>query len=297
MNILLLGKNGQLGWELQRSLSVLGKVTALDRNNQQGLCGDLSNLEQLSNTIELVKPNVIINAAAYTSVDKAESESELATLINEKATKLLAEKAKQFGALLVHYSTDYVFNGTGNKPWCESDNTAPLNNYGVSKLAGEQAIIHSGCSHLILRTSWVYAARGNNFAKTMLKLAQQRERLNIISDQIGAPTSAELLADVTAQIVPKVLGDHTKEGLYHLAASGHTSWYNYAKRVFEIAKNNGVNLVLKEVNAIATSEYPTAAERPLNSRLDSNKLQSTFDIYLPSWEVGVERMLNEVIDK
>lgn len=296
MNILLLGKNGQLGWELQRALSILGQVTALDRSINQGLCGDLSNLEGLSNTIELVKPDVIVNAAAYTAVDKAESERELANLINEKAVALMATKAKQLGALLVHYSTDYVFNGTGDKPWCENDDTAPLSQYGKSKLAGEQAILHSGCMHLIFRTSWVYASKGNNFAKTMLKLAQQKESLNIISDQIGSPTSAELLADVTAHVIPKVLGDHSKVGVYHLAASGYTSWYNYAKLVFDIAKKNGMDLMINEVNPIPTSEYPTPATRPLNSRLNTNKLTSTFDICMPSWDTGVKRMLNEVID-
>jgi dTDP-4-dehydrorhamnose reductase len=296
MRIVLLGKNGQLGWECQRSLSPLGELIALDRHSANA-CGDLSQLQNLEDSLISLQPDVIVNAAAFTAVDQAETESELAFLINAEAPKGLARTALKLNALMVHYSTDYVFNGSGSKPWRENDATAPLNGYGHSKLAGEQAIVASGCRHLIFRTSWVYATRGNNFAKTMLRLAQQRDQLSVIDDQIGAPTSAELIADVSAHAIKQTLTQSTSQGLYHLSASGETSWYHYAKMVLAQARLQGIALKAgpEAVQAIPTSAYPTSAQRPLNSRLDVTKLETTFNLTMPTWQTGVERMLTEVL--
>ncbi|MDO9166328.1 MAG: dTDP-4-dehydrorhamnose reductase, partial [Rhodoferax sp.] len=230
MKILLFGKNGQIGWELQRSLAPLGELIALDRHNADR-CGDLGNPQGLAATVQEVRPDVIVNAAAYTAVDKAESEPELAGTINALAPGVLAQEAARLGAWLVHYSTDYVFDGSGTRPWTEADTPAPLNVYGRTKLEGEQLIQAVGPQHLILRTSWVYAARGGNFAKTMLRLAQERERLTVIDDQFGAPTGAELVADVTAHAIRHLLKHPEDAGLYHLAAGGETSWCGYANYV------------------------------------------------------------------
>ena len=297
MKILLLGKNGQVGWELQRSLMVLGELIALDRNYEGGLCGDLANAEALRKTIRLLNPDVIVNAAAYTAVDKAETEPERACQVNSIACQLLAEEAASLGALLVHYSTDYVFNGEGEKPWSESAVTGPLNQYGVTKLAGEQAITASQCNHLIFRTSWVYGARGNNFAKTMLRLASERESLSVVADQFGAPTGAELIADVTAQAIKAAVARPEYSGIYHLAASGETSWHGYAEYAFSIARELGLQLRVEAVQPIRSEEFPTPAARPKNSRLNTKKLQDTFSIYLPDWKVGIRRMLMEVLNK
>lgn len=295
MKILLLGKNGQVGWELQRALAPLGKVVALGRNiDEAGLCGDLAALEGLAETVRRIAPNVIVNAAAYTAVDKAESEKQAADLINHQASAVLAREALGLDAWLVHYSTDYVFDGSGDQPWRESDATAPVNYYGASKLAGEEAIRQSGCKHLIFRTSWVYAPRGNNFAKTMLRLAKDRKSMSVISDQIGAPTGAELLADVVAHAIPKALAQPDLAGTYHLAASGETSWHAFAKLVIENARSQGTKLAVETVDAIPTSAYPTPARRPLNSRLDTSKLTERFGLELPHWELGVKRMLAEI---
>lgn len=294
MKILLLGCNGQVGWELQRSLSLLGEVVALQRNSQ-ALSGDLSQPAAIAETVRAVRPDVIVNAAAHTAVDRAESEPELAQLLNATTPGVLAREAAQLGALLVHYSTDYVFDGTGNAPRSESAATAPLSVYGRTKLEGEQLITASGCRHLIFRTSWVYAARGGNFAKTMLRLAGEREQLKIIDDQIGAPTGADMLADVTAHAVREVLQHPDKCGLYHCVAGGETSWYAYARFVFEQAREKGVELKLREVLPIATSEYPTPATRPLNSRLDTRRLCENFGLSIPDWRVGVARMLAEIL--
>lgn len=296
MNILLLGKNGQLGWELQRSLSVIGYVTALDRHDQN-YCGDLSNPEGLIEAVRLLKPDVIVNAAAYTAVDKAESEPELAHLINATIPGVLAEEAAKLGTWLVHYSSDYVFDGSGNRPWVETDHPAPLSVYGTSKLEGERSIQQAGCKYLILRTSWVYAARGNNFAKTMLRLAQERERLTVINDQVGAPTGADLLADVTAHVIRYLQHYPQYTGLYHCVASGETNWYEYAQFVIEQARKIRPDLSIKtrEIIPILTSAYPTPANRPLNSRLDTHKLQDTFNFVLPPWQQGVTRMLTEIL--
>ncbi len=294
MKILLLGKNGQLGWELQRSLAPLGQVIALDRLGQNGLCGDLTNLDGLRNTIATLKPEVIVNAAAYTAVDKAESEPELAQLINVQAPKLIAQEVSKIGAWLVHYSTDYVFNGFGDKSWNENDKTEPLNQYGKTKLAGEQAVQHSDCKYLIFRTSWVYGSKGNNFAKTMLRLASTHQTLTVIDDQIGAPTSAALLADCTAHALRQAINEPSFAGLYHLAASGETTWYEYAKFVIEQAQSIGKELAVTQVNPIKTLEYPTPAKRPNNSKLNTDKFRTTFGLTLPEWQQGVTRMLDEI---
>jgi dTDP-4-dehydrorhamnose reductase len=296
LKILLLGKNGQVGWELQRSLAALGELIALDRHSTE-LCGDLADLAGMADTVRQVRPDVIVNAAAHTAVDKAESEPDLARTLNAFAPGVLAQEAAKLNALLVHYSTDYVFDGSGDSPWAESDTPAPLNVYGKTKLEGERAIRSSGAMHLIFRTSWVYAARGGNFAKTMLRLAQERERLTVIDDQFGAPTGADLLADVTAHAVRQVLQRPTDAGVYHLVASGETSWNGYAKYVLAQAERAqaAIKLVAKEVIAVPTSDFPTPATRPLNSRLDTTKLQATFGLRLPHWQKGVARMLAETL--
>ena len=297
MRILLLGKNGQVGWELQRSLAPLGELTALDRHGADGLCGDLGNPEGIAATVRAVQPQLIVNAAAYTAVDKAESEPELARRINAAAPAVLAREAAAGGALLVHYSTDYVFDGSGQRPWREDDATAPLSVYGQTKLEAEQAILASGCAHLILRTSWVYAARGGNFAKTMLRLAQERERLTVIDDQWGAPTGAELIADVSAHAIAQTRQQPGKAGIYHLAPAGETTWFQYAKHVIAQAQQAQAAIKIKatEILPIPTSAYPTPARRPHNSRLDTRKLQAAFGLSLPPWQRGVDRMLVEIL--
>ncbi len=298
MKILLLGKNGQVGWELQRSLAPLGELVALDAQSQH-LCGDLSNLEGIAQTIRAVAPDIIVNAAAHTAVDKAESEPELARTINALAPGILAQEAKRSRAWLIHYSTDYVFDGTGDTPWLETDPTGPLSIYGKTKLEGEGAIRASGCKHLIFRTSWVYAARGGNFAKTMLKLAQERDSLQVINDQIGAPTGADLLADITAHAVRTALLRSEVSGLYHLVASGQTSWHGYASFVIDFARQAGIEIKVSPdaTQPVPTSAFPTAAMRPINSRLDTSKLQTTFSLNLPHWQSGVTRMLTEILEK
>ena len=298
MKILLLGKNGQVGWELQRSLAPLGEVVALATNSPE-YCADLTNLAGLKQTIRDVAPDIIVNAAAYTAVDKAESEPGLAHAINALAPELLAQEAKRSGAWLVHYSTDYVFDGSGDQARLEADTTGPLNVYGQSKLAGEAAIIASGCQYLIFRTSWVYGARGNNFAKTMLKLAQARDSLSVINDQIGAPTGADLLADITAHAIRSALPRPELAGIYHLVASGQTSWHGYASLVIDYARQLGVDVKVapEAIQAVASSAFVTAAQRPLNSRLDTHKLQNAFDLHLPHWQTGVIRLLDEILEK
>ncbi|OQR26755.1 dTDP-4-dehydrorhamnose reductase [Pseudomonas sp. Bc-h] len=301
MKILLLGKNGQVGWELQRALSVLGEVVALDRHPAPTaygtLAGDLSDLDGLRDTIRRVAPDVIVNAAAYTAVDKAETEREMAHKVNALASQVMAEEAKRLNAWLVHYSTDYVFDGSGSDAWVESASVAPVNYYGATKLEGEQLIVASGCKHLIFRTSWVYAARGNNFAKTMLKLARDRASLNVIADQIGVPTGADLLADVAVAALQKSLLDPQLAGIYHLAPAGETSWHAYARYVIDFARANGETLAVETISPIPTTDYPTPAKRPLNSRLNTQKLRDTFSLHLPDWQSGVTRMLMEVLNK
>jgi len=296
MKILLLGKNGQVGWELQRSLAPLGELVALDRHSTD-FCGDLSNLQGLAETVRAVRPDVIVNAAAHTAVDKAESEPDLARTLNATAPGVLAQEAHQLGAWLVHYSTDYVFDGSGSQPWKETDAPAPLNIYGQTKLEGEQLIAKHCPKHLIFRTSWVYAARGGNFAKTMLRLGSERERLTVIDDQWGAPTGADLIADITAHAIRHLRQRPQDAGLYHLVAGGETNWHQYAKYVLAQAQQAqaATNIKATEVAPVATSAFPTPARRPHNSRLDTAPLQATFGLTLPHWQQGVARMLTEVL--
>jgi dTDP-4-dehydrorhamnose reductase len=296
MKVLLFGKGGQVGWELQRSLAPLGELVALDFDSTE-LHADFSRPEQLADTIRTVRPDVIVNAAAHTAVDKAESEPEFARTLNATAPGVVAQAAHEVGALMVHYSTDYVFDGSGRQPWREGDVTGPLSVYGRTKLEGEKLVAAHCPRHLIFRTSWVYAARGGNFAKTMLRLAKERDRLTVIDDQYGAPTGAELLADVTAHAIRETLREPPKAGLYHLVAGGETTWHGYARFVVEQARLAGVELRVSPdaVDAVPTSAFPTPATRPQNSRLNTAKLQATFDVVLPHWQAGVGRMLREIL--
>jgi dTDP-4-dehydrorhamnose reductase len=298
MKILLLGKNGQVGWELQRSLAPVGEVVAVGRD-EGGLCGDLANLDGLAATVRQVAPDVIVNAAAYTAVDRAESDVELCRTVNALAPGVLAAEAARSGALLVHYSTDYVFDGSGQAPWREDAATGPLSVYGKTKLEGEQAIVAAACRHLIFRTSWVYAARGGNFAKTMLRLAGERERLSVVDDQVGAPTGAELIADVTAHALWAMRDQPALGGIYHLAAAGHTSWHGYASFVIALARQAGVPLAVAEgaIDAVGSAAFPAPAPRPNNSRLALDKLEQAFHLVMPPWQAGVSRMLTEFLEK
>ena len=284
MRILLLGKNGQVGWELQRALQPLGEVLSFDLPEV-----DLGKPESLPALVREVGPGLIVNAAAYTAVDKAESEPELANRVNGDAVGVLAREAASIGAWMVHYSTDYVFDGTGTRPWTEDDPTNPVNAYGRSKLLGEQQLAASGCRHLLFRTSWVYAARGHNFVRTILRLAAERDALRVIADQFGAPTSAELLADVTALAVHRVtcsgsLGEACF-GTYHLAPRGETTWHGIALAAVEEALAAGVMLKTSPggITAIPTSEYPLPAARPANSRLCVDRVERVFGIRCPAW--------------
>ncbi len=294
LKILLLGKNGQVGWELQRSLAPLGHLTALDRHSTH-YCGNLADLDGITATVRRLQPDIIVNAAAHTAVDRAEGESELARTLNALAPGVLATEAEKLGAWLVHYSTDYVFDGSGSQPWQESDGTRPLSVYGQTKLEGEQRIQAACAKHLIFRTSWVYAARGGNFAKTMLRLAKERDALTVINDQFGAPTGAELLADVTALALRSATP--ALAGVYHLAAAGETTWHGYAQYVLAQAQQAGSVLKAgpEAVAAVPATDFPTIAQRPYNSRLDTHKLQAAFGLTLPDWQVGVARMLNETL--
>jgi dTDP-4-dehydrorhamnose reductase len=298
VKILLFGKNGQVGWELQRSLQPLGEVVALDRSSQ-AYCGDLADPAGIRQTVRAIMPDVIVNAVAYTAVDRAESEPDLAYQINVKAAAILAQEAQRIDAWLVHYSTDYVFDGSGDSPWIESDLTSPLNVYGQTKLQGEEAIRNAGCHHLIFRTSWVYAARGNNFARTMLRLAQDRDQLTVIDDQVGAPTGADLLADVTAHAILKALKQPEVAGLYHLVADGEVSWYGYARFVLTFAREHGwaTKTQSEAILPVPSRAFATAAKRPLNSRLSTEKFRCTFGLNMPHWQIGVARMLIEVLEK
>lgn len=296
MKILLLGANGQVGWELQRSLAPLGTLETCDRKR-----ADMVRTEEVAELLQRCRPEVIVNAAAYTAVDKAESDQEAARQVNATAVGMLAEQARALGALLVHYSTDYVFDGTALGPQAESVPPRPLNVYGATKLEGEELIRSSRCRHLILRTSWVYATRGHNFAKSMLRLAGERDDLRVVSDQIGAPTSAELIADVTALVIQQM--QHNRElaltggGTYHLAAGGHTSWFEFARFVIGAAAGLGMQFKVTDsrILPIRAKEFPAAALRPMNSRLDTRKLQHVFDLRLPQWEYHASRMLQEIV--
>ena len=297
MKILLFGKNGQVGWELNRSLQPLGEVIALGRED-----ADFSEPESLRQIVQDVSPDVIVNAVAYTAVDKAEEEEELAIKINGVAPSVLAEETLTLNALLVHYSTDYIFDGTKTSPYVETDKPNPVNAYGRTKLAGELAIQSSGCDHLIFRTSWVYASRGYNFLLTMLKLTQEREVLSIVNDQIGSPTSARLIADtsvlcVQQAIKEKLVGVFSSD-LYHMTTSGHTSWHGFTKEIVNLASSSlNLPLTVKELKAIPTSNYPTPAKRPMNSRLTLTKLESNFTVELPDWKNTLSLCIENLIEK
>ena len=296
MKILLFGKSGQVGWELQRALAPLGELIALDTDSTEWHA-NFADPEALASTVRAVAPQWIVNAAAHTAVDRAESEPALARAINATAPGVLAREAAATGATLLHYSTDYVFDGSGSTPWLEDASTGPLSVYGTTKLEGEVAIRHSGCRHLILRTSWVYAARGSNFAKTMLKLAAERDALKVIDDQIGAPTGADLLADVSGHALRQLAQQPELSGTYHVVAAGHTSWHGYARHVIEHARTAGrpIRVAPEAIEAVPTSAFPTPAQRPRNSRLNTRKLQDSFGLCLPTWETGVDRLLAEIL--
>jgi dTDP-4-dehydrorhamnose reductase len=300
--ILLLGCNGQLGFELQHALSPLGPVVALDRRACD-LAATPALRRRMDELIARHRPDILVNAGAYTAVDRAESEPEQAEAVNARAPGVLGEAAARHGMLVVHYSTDYVFDGQNAAPYRESDAPNPLNVYGKSKLAGERALQASGAKHLIFRTSWVFSAHGGNFIKTMLRLAAEREKLNVVADQHGAPTSANLLANTTALILYRylqALRDETADafpyGLYHLTASGATTWLDYANRIFAAARaaNRPLKLGKNGLCAIQTRDYPLPATRPANSRLDCSRARDTFKICLPPWQEGVDRVLRQV---
>lgn len=283
--ILLTGVQGQVGWELQRTLAPLGEVFAFDKNTL-----DLSRTESISAIVEQVHPDIIVNAAAYTAVDKAESEPEAAEVINSISPGILALEAKRINAILVHYSTDYVFDGTSPSPYLEESKTSPQNVYGKTKLEGEQAIRQSGCKHYIFRTSWVYGSRGKNFLLTMLKLAKEKESLNIVMDQIGAPTWCRMIAEATALILAKTESASTTFGTYNLTASGQTSWNGFAEAIFNYAKGYPI----PKINGIPSEAYPTPARRPKNSVLSHAKLEKAFDIWMPAWETSLKLCMEEI---
>ena len=299
MKIALFGPDGQLGWELRRSLAALGTLIVLPRGgtgpDSAAACGDLTQPDRLAATLRALRPDVVVNAAAFTAVDLAESQSAQAHRINAEAVGVMAQTMAELGGWLLHYSTDYVFDGSGHLPRDEWAATAPLNVYGRSKLAGEDLIRASGCQHLILRTSWVHSARGGNFARTMLRLAGERDALNVIADQIGAPTGADLLADISAHALRAARLNPALAGTYHAVAAGEVSWYDYARHVIGLAQRQGLTLRCgpDQVKPIASSAYPTPAARPLNSRLNTQKLREAFGLTLPDWRDGVDRMLAE----
>ncbi|MCX8087054.1 MAG: dTDP-4-dehydrorhamnose reductase [Rhodocyclaceae bacterium] len=281
--ILLTGIHGQLGWELMRTLPPLGEVIGCDR---QAL--DLARPESLRAALETHRPDIIVNPAAYTAVDQAEREPERAMAINATAPALLAEEARRLGALLIHYSTDYVFDGTKAGAYVETDATCPLNVYGASKHAGEQAIMASGCRHLIFRVSWLYGRRGKNFLLTMLRLAQERDELAVVADQIGAPTWSRMIAETTALALARYRG---QQGLYHLTAAGETSWHGFAERILSLAYARGLIGKCPPVRRLASADYPTAARRPANSRLDCTRLREDFGLVPVPWETQLELCL------
>ncbi len=296
MRIVLTGANGQVGWELTAALSATATLIACDRHRL-----DLTDPEHITRTIDDLQPDVIINAAAYTAVDKAESEEALAIAINASAPAALAQAARRRNALLIHYSTDYVFDGRKPTPYVETDETNPLNVYGRSKREGEIAIRDSGADYLIFRTSWVYSARGNNFLKTMLRLAAEREQLRVVSDQTGAPTAARLLAACTSRALMQAVRERHegrfRSGLYHLSASGHTSWHGFASAIIAGARSRGLRLKCREIDAIATADYPLPAARPANSRLDCSRFSRRFDQSLPDWTQDMALCLDEVLSR
>jgi len=298
MKILLFGSNGQVGWQLRRSLAVLGEVIALDRGSRP-LCGDLRDAAGVAASVAAVAPDVVVNAAAYTAVDRAEDEQDLAFAVNAAAAEALASAAAKQGAWLVHYSTDYVYDGGGERPWRETDATGPLGVYGRSKLAGDEAVARATPKHLVLRTSWVFDSWGQNFAKSILKAASARDELTVVADQWGAPTRAALIADVTAHALRMLAASPQAErmaGVYHLASSGFTNWHGYAQLLLEEAAVRGwpLRATAERVKPIASSEYPTRARRPQNSRLDTTRLRETFGLTLPPWQDGVRAVVAEL---
>lgn len=290
MRLLVTGASGQLGWELSRILLPLGDVTALDHRQ----C-DLSKPELLPDLVRDVRPDVVVNAAAYTAVDKAEQEENLATTVNGTAVGVLAQEAHKAGILLVHYSTDYVFDGAKQTPYTEEDAPHPINAYGRSKLAGDAAVREAGGAYAILRTSWVYAGRGHNFLRTILRLAGERDELRIVDDQIGAPTWARDIADATARIIRAARHEQAQgqfaSGIFNLAAAGATSWHGFAEAILAEAKRHGLLQRLPRLKAIASADYPTPAERPKNSRLSGERLSERFRIALPDWRLGLARCI------
>jgi dTDP-4-dehydrorhamnose reductase len=295
MNILLTGKNGQVGFELQRALAPLGQVHAVD----SGDC-DLADVQALRALIRRLRPDLIVNPAAYTAVDKAEQDASMATAVNAVAPGVMGEEASAIGASVIHYSTDYVFDGSKASPYNEHDPTQPLGAYGRSKRDGELALMQSTPRHLVLRTSWVVGAHGLNFAKTMLRLAAERTELRVVNDQVGAPTSAALIADLTAHLVRRLQSEEPEAfpfGLYHMTAGGETSWFDYARFVIDRAQQAGnpLKLTAKDIQAIPTAAYPTASARPLNSRLDTSHFRDTFGLQLPHWQQGLDHILQQIL--
>ncbi|HEY9202176.1 MAG TPA: dTDP-4-dehydrorhamnose reductase [Gammaproteobacteria bacterium] len=294
--ILIAGKNGQVGWELQRSLLPLGRVIAVDRKQM-----DLSDADSVRKLIQQIKPDVIVNAAAYTAVDKAEEERDLAYQVNALAPGVMAEEARKLGALLIHYSTDYVFNGEKTSPYTEIDQPSPINVYGASKLDGEQAIQSSGCHYLIFRTSWVFSSRGHNFLLSMLRLAKEREELRIVADQIGSPTSARYIADATSHILtrtmPELAAGSFESGLYNVTSASKTSWHGFASAIIDSASGLMAEhtFKVKNIQPITTAEYPVPARRPANSQLSNQRLAERFSISVPEWQVQMELCIADVI--
>lgn len=294
MKILVTGKNGQVGFELQRALAPLGEIVAVG----QAEC-DLANADAIRELVRRVAPDVIVNPAAYTAVDKAETDQATASAVNAGAPAVLGEEAARLGALVVHYSTDYVFNGSKEGAYTETDRPDPQSVYGNTKLAGECALAEVNPRHLILRTSWVVGAHGGNFAKTMLRLAAERDQLSVVADQFGAPTSAALLADLTAQLIRQYQREGAEAfpyGTYHVSATGETSWYDYARFVIGEALASGkvFKTGLDTVMPLTTAQYPTPAKRPANSKLDTSRFRETFGFWLPPWQDGVRHVLNQI---
>ena len=298
MRILLFGNTGQLGSELNKRLSNIGELFALNRSSSD-YCGDFNNLKGIAETVNSLMPDIIVNASAYTDVDQAEQNHFIAFRINSEAVGCLAREAAKLNKLLVHYSTDYIFNGMGKRAWTEEDNPEPLNIYGESKLKGEQLIFAANCRHIIFRTSWVYGLNGDNFIKKIIALAKEKNSLDVIDDQIGSPISAELLADVTEKILSKVLLEHRYDGIYHLSTHGETSWFNFSKFIVSNAKDLGIKLELdaQDIRPVSSAAFKSLAKRPFNSRMDIKKIEAAFNLVLPNWEAGVEDFLKKLLLK
>ncbi|MFA5983895.1 MAG: dTDP-4-dehydrorhamnose reductase [Methylococcaceae bacterium] len=296
MKILVTGSQGQVGWELARALLPFGDIIAADRDFM-----DLSNLAVLRQTLQQIKPDIIVNAAAYTAVDKAESDQDAAFVLNTKVPEIMAEEAAKNRTLLIHYSTDYVFDGSKATAYNEADSTNPINVYGQSKLAGEQAIQSTDADYLIFRTSWVYGLRGQNFVNTILRLAAEREELNIVADQIGAPTWARLIAETTSLVLKQVLQEQIQgsfsSGIYNLTATGSTSWHAFAQAIVELARQQGADLKVQQINPIPTEAYPVPANRPKNSHMSTALLEQRFNLLMPAWETALKLCMQGLVLK